>query len=268
VNDAEDPYMLVNDQTHEANTTDQVTKNMMTFQSVLNKAGYAYVVHYLNPKFTMHHTIYHRIGAQNVWMADYNLAEGATPIHTDNAAWQWGQAGFTVDGLVKEIDANLDYIGRFTKQNVEPKTDGYFKFNSGTLFLEKEAVAYENPDLTGNVVKTYPANTFLPVSTIAYEKDGTPYFILLDGSYISASSANAIQVPAGYITEMPTVLTTANAIQSYSNPNFTGNAVRKFKKNTTIQIAGTIELANGLPVLKIGENEYITAAESAYKSID
>ncbi|MDR0922518.1 MAG: DUF5776 domain-containing protein [Lactobacillales bacterium] len=267
VNDLEDNYLLVNDSNGQANSRSEITTHALLFQNELNKAGYPYIVHYTNPTFLLTHVTLPQIGRQNIWLAHYNLVQGQSPIYQDFAAWQWGQAAYFIANRPVEVDANLDYLGRFTQKNLLVDYSKNYTYSTGAVYLKKDMNSYLTDGLT-NEFRSYSAGSIVSTVGVTTNQSGVPRFVLSDGSYLSTDKTEMIQILAGYFIELPKELEVKENVKSYNNTYLNGSSVKEYKKGTKLSPKKLSVEKDGKTVFELPDESFLSAEKVLYNEID
>lgn len=163
------------------------------------------------------------------------------------------------------ITANKAYVLK-----VRGDIDTYITDVPERVLLRRDQSIYDSKDFTKqHEVRQYKKNTTFKIKSIVYAANGTPFLKTTSGKYLSARKDTTRAVPLDikkYYYVNPKKVTVAQDLNVFSTTAFKQDEkVRIIRVGETIAIQGISYTEKGVPRLKIGKNQYITAYKPRYK---
>lgn len=164
---------------------------------------------------------------------------------------------------------NGNYISANKKDSVKTISSlaNYLTVVPKKVMLLKDATSYKNTSFTtANKVKTYTSNTVLTVKDIDYTASGTPRLKLSDGSYISANTSLAFAVTSGVLNYHyinPKYVMLNAKLNLYTDVDLKVKSGKQYAIGQVLKIQDIEWTTAGVPRLKLGTNQYVTAGKSS-----
>ena len=163
------------------------------------------------------------------------------------------------------ISANKDNVLK-----VRSDIENYITDVPERALLRRYQIIYDSKNFTKkHEVRKYKKNTTFHIQSIVYTSSGTPRLKTTSGNYLSARKDITRAVPLNikdYYYINPKTLTVAQDLNVFSSVDF--KAEQKMyivRVGETLQIEGVRYTDKGIPRLKIGEGQYITAYKKRFE---
>lgn len=201
----------------------------------------------------------------------FSAAEKSTVVKK-GSNWKVSEIVYTTRGIPrikltngKYITANKKYVKEFTVDKNQ-----YYFTSPGLVLVKTNDVEYKSVEFgasaTGNKINK---GTVKKVVGVAFSDMGYPRLKLENGNYITANKSYVQKIVSNYnnyILNPPKQIVMLRSDNSYSNLNFTAKA-KSYSAGTVVKVSGVEYSDSGVPRLKIGAKEYLTANKAYVHSI-
>lgn len=176
------------------------------------------------------------------------------------------------NGVTRLKLANGHYItaNKANVLKVRSDIDHYITNVPERALLRRYQIIYDSKNFTRkHELRTYEKNTTFKIKSIVYTASGTPRLKTTSGNYLSARKDITRAVPLDikdYYYINPKTVTVAQDLNVFSSVAF--KAEQKMYivgVGETLQIEGVRYTDKGIPRLKIGEGQYITAYKKRFE---
>lgn len=139
--------VMVNDAEASPLINADATKVSVYFRDQLEKRGFKNIVHYSSASwFNNNWMEYGVLGKENCWVAEWPASpSGNHLLHTDTAAWQWGNKGSFNFIPTSTFDCNVDYLGRFTTTNQKKMLATGLENHTPYVYLNVSSDEFQSP---------------------------------------------------------------------------------------------------------------------------
>ncbi len=193
----------------------------------------------------------------------FSSAEKSTVVKK-GSSWKVSEIVYTTRGIPrikltngKYITANKKYVKEFSVD----KTQYYFT-SPELVLVKSNDVEYSsvefNSSTAGNKISK---GAIKKIIGVGFSDMGYPRLQLENGKYITANKNYVQKIVSNhnnYILTPPKQIVMLRSDNSYSNVNFTSK-VKSYSVGTVVKVLGIEYTDEGIPRLKIGAKEYLTA---------